>query len=306
MANPDPARDIDRIFADGALIDEAVQTASHVAVDAHRRAGRPLVVFRNGRIDHVPPDELHERRDKPEITEALLVETEFSVPRTAREFTLWVEDRCQAIADAPALKRAGLLHESLFKKFYEEAYPLAVFVRAVFRGRRDVVCALSSDHMDYDAVLQDFSVTPPRTLYVELTTAAFDKEESLRMKSFLEHGHVPVFGRVSTVLKQDGSQAIIVDNEAVAHDELLARTAQRIENAIRRKSTDRHRGHYGRDHCLVISFDDWLWFGTDHDRTILRSQAERILAANEVNFSEVYILGLSGKTLLRLAGQPSS
>src|SRR5205814_4354360 len=115
MANPDPAKDIDRIFADGALVDEAVQTASHVAVDADRRAGRSLVVFRDGRIDHVSPDELHKRLDNPEVAEALLIETEFSVPRTAREFTLWVEDRCQAIADAPALKRAGLLHETLFK-----------------------------------------------------------------------------------------------------------------------------------------------------------------------------------------------
>ena len=53
MANPDPARDIDRIFADGALIDEAVQTASHVAVDAHQRAGRPLVGVRNGRIEAI-------------------------------------------------------------------------------------------------------------------------------------------------------------------------------------------------------------------------------------------------------------
>ena len=68
---------------------------------------------------------------------------------TSNEFNLAASKRQQTRFDGECflVLRAGLLHESLFKKFYEEAYPLAVFVRAVFRGRRDIVCALSSDQV---------------------------------------------------------------------------------------------------------------------------------------------------------------
>ena len=77
-ANYKPSR-IDQVFADGRLIDEALIAAAADARDRHRRAGVPLVVFRDGRIEHVPADRL-----VPDV-DTLLMDADFEAERTARE-----------------------------------------------------------------------------------------------------------------------------------------------------------------------------------------------------------------------------
>ena len=52
------AKDIGRIFAKGTAIDEAVKRAARRAIEQHRRAGLPLVVYRDGKIAWVPAEEL--------------------------------------------------------------------------------------------------------------------------------------------------------------------------------------------------------------------------------------------------------
>ena len=51
-------KDIGRIFAKGTAIDEAVRRAARKAIEQHRRAGLPLVVYRDGEIAWVPAEEL--------------------------------------------------------------------------------------------------------------------------------------------------------------------------------------------------------------------------------------------------------
>jgi hypothetical protein len=56
MSRP-PARDIAKIFREGTLIDKALERAAHEAMLAHKRAGVPLVVWKDGKVVHVSPDE---------------------------------------------------------------------------------------------------------------------------------------------------------------------------------------------------------------------------------------------------------
>ncbi|HMH53603.1 MAG TPA: hypothetical protein VK548_25445, partial [Candidatus Acidoferrum sp.] len=56
-SNDEPSR-IDQVFADPRWVEEALTAAAADAIDQHRRAGVPLVVVRDGRIDHVPADRL--------------------------------------------------------------------------------------------------------------------------------------------------------------------------------------------------------------------------------------------------------
>jgi hypothetical protein len=46
--------DINEIFAEGRLIDEAIRLAAREALLEHKRAGLPIVVFRNGKTVLVP------------------------------------------------------------------------------------------------------------------------------------------------------------------------------------------------------------------------------------------------------------
>ncbi len=50
-------RDIQKIFAEGTLIDEAMGNAAREAHRIHKRAGHPLAIWRDGRVQWVTPEE---------------------------------------------------------------------------------------------------------------------------------------------------------------------------------------------------------------------------------------------------------
>lgn len=51
---------IDEIFAEGTPIDEALKKAVREAVLQHKRAGNPIVVWRDGKTVWLQPDEIDE------------------------------------------------------------------------------------------------------------------------------------------------------------------------------------------------------------------------------------------------------
>jgi len=57
--------DIQDAFKRGTPIDEAMNQAARDAVLAHKRAGVPLVVWRDGRVQLVSPDEFEEDPKTP-------------------------------------------------------------------------------------------------------------------------------------------------------------------------------------------------------------------------------------------------
>ena len=54
---PRETRDIQKIFADGVLIDEAMRKAAREALRIHKRAGHPLAIWRDGRVQWISPEE---------------------------------------------------------------------------------------------------------------------------------------------------------------------------------------------------------------------------------------------------------
>ena len=59
-----PEKDIARIFREGTLIDEAICWAGREAVRQHKEKGLPLVIWRDGQIVWVSPEELEEEGEK--------------------------------------------------------------------------------------------------------------------------------------------------------------------------------------------------------------------------------------------------
>lgn len=59
--NEEPTRSIDELFADDALITDAINRAMREAVLSHARAGNPVATCRDGQVVWISPEEILER-----------------------------------------------------------------------------------------------------------------------------------------------------------------------------------------------------------------------------------------------------
>ena len=53
-----PEKTIDEIFKEGSLIDKALKKAVQEALVRHKQAGNPIVVWRDGKIVWLKPEEI--------------------------------------------------------------------------------------------------------------------------------------------------------------------------------------------------------------------------------------------------------
>lgn len=56
-----PEKSINEIFAEGTLIDKALKQAVREAILQHKRAGNPIVVWRDGKMVWLKPEEIVEQ-----------------------------------------------------------------------------------------------------------------------------------------------------------------------------------------------------------------------------------------------------
>ena len=260
-ADGNPSR-IDQVSADPRWVGEALTAAAADAIDRHQRAGVPMVVFRDGRVEHVPAERLG-----PDVG-ALLKDVDFEAERSASELIAWFEERRSEINSCLLAKEPAL--------FYEELYPFALWLGHRYAGREDVMCSLNSGatgDSDYDAVVKDRATDPPTVTYVQLTTTTFVRAEFLKV--------VPAHGP---------------SDESVffTHEERLSAAFDKIERVVRLKS----KNPYGPQYVLVVCFDDFMWFGTEDDRTALTSLVTTRLPSWGLNVATLYVVGISGRTLL--------
>jgi hypothetical protein len=229
----------------------------------------------------------------------LLTETELAIPRTPVELDCWVKAKCRLIADCPEAKEPALLHQGLFKKFYEEVYPLSLFVNHRYSGRSDIRCIPNLDDRDFDARILDDSISPPAELKVEITSAIEGHDQHLRMKYFSSHGQVSVWGTLSASGTEKRGHEIHVANEMTAHPDLLNRTFCLIRSAVKRKSRKPNQPRkYGQGHILVVVFDDHHWFKPGQDTEDLKDFVTQHVLAFPLDFAALYVVGLSGNTFV--------
>jgi hypothetical protein len=229
--------------------------------------------------------------------EALLTTEELTKPRTPGELTQWVEAKCRLFADHREAREWVLLRQGLSKKFHEEIYPLYRFVTHLYGGRTDIRCIPNLDDSDFDATILDYSVSPSCKLKVEITSAIDGYGEHLRMRYFLTHGEVNAYGAVSHSGTKRRGHRIHVENEAINHSDHLQRAFRLIRCAVERKSASADKSRrYGHGYVLVIAFDDWGWFNTSRDMEIMKDFMGKHVLTLPLNFSDLYVVGLSGKT----------
>jgi hypothetical protein len=233
---------------------------------------------------------------------SLLIAQELTTPRTTTQLAQWVEEKCRLFASHNEAKEWALLHKGVFKKFYEEVYPLSLFATHLYAGRSDIQCIPNLDYKDFDAVIIDSSTSPPSELKVEITSALDEKEghdKHLRMEYFVQHGEVNVWGTLSASGTKKSGHQIHIENEAIDRNDLLKQTFSLIRSAIERKSV-RHKEpqKYGQGHILIVAFEDWQWFEPDKDIPALKYFMKQHVLTLPLNFADLYVLGLSGKTFV--------
>jgi hypothetical protein len=230
---------------------------------------------------------------------SLLTKEELITPRTPTELARWVEGKCRLIADCREAKEWALLRKGLSKKFYEEVYPLSRFVTHLYAGRSDIKCIPNLDSRDFDTTIRDYSTSPPSELKVEITSAIEGYEEHLRMKYFLEHGHVSVWDKVSASGNERVGHKIDVENELTADSDLLKQTFSLILSAVKGKSVIPNKTpKYGQGHVLIVAFGDWGWFKSKQKMAALKDFVEKDVLTLPLDFAALYVVGLSGKTFV--------
>jgi hypothetical protein len=114
------------------------------------------------------------------------------------------------------------------------------------------------------------------------------------MEHLVKHGHVSVWGPV-TARGNKRNRQLHVEVRAVAHPELIARHLGWIKAAAEGKAAK--ADHYGRSHVLVIAFEDFFELG-DSDIACLRSFITEHVLTLSLNFSALFLVGMSGTTFL--------
>jgi hypothetical protein len=158
------------------------------------------------------------------------------------------------------------------------------------------------DNRDFDATILDYSTSPPSELKVEITFA-MDKikgyQEHLRMKYFIEHRTVSVWDKVSASGNERVGHKIDVENELIAHSDLLKQTYSLIRSAVKGKSVIPDKPQrYGQGHVLIVAFDDWQWFKPEQEMAALKAFMKKEVLTLPLNFAALYVVGLSGKTFV--------
>ena len=226
---------------------------------------------------------------------SLLTKEELSTPRTPVELDQCVKNKGYMFRG----NRSATLHEGLFKEFFEEVFPLNIFVNHFYKGRADIQCIPNLDRKrDFDAIIVDYSSSPPSEIKVEITYAR-PENEHLRMEYLLEHGYVNAFGKVTSSGTKNTGHKIHAEDKMYSSTDYLEQACSLIQSAVERKSIKLNAPQkYGQGHVLLVAFHEWGLIRSGQAPIAIKDYVERHVLQLPLNFAALYVVGLSRQTFL--------
>ncbi|MFA4902959.1 MAG: hypothetical protein WC600_09450 [Desulfobaccales bacterium] len=217
--------------------------------------------------------------------------------RTPGELSLWWEKKNREFANSKEGHHYVLLKKELTKKFLEEILPLSLLANILYADRCDIICIPNLGNDNFDAIIRNNSCSPPIEQKIEFTLAIDGKDDHLRTKYLVEHGHVCLTGPLKSRGNEKTGHKIFVGNEVANHFELLQKNFALIKQCAGQKCKPKN---YGKNHILVIVIDDNLAprYGNQRDLEVLNKFIESNVINLPLDFRKLYILGISGKTFL--------
>ncbi len=232
----------------------------------------------------------------------ILTKEDCELERTPQQLIAWFEEKNGLFSQTKEGKKYALLHKGLAKAFFEEIYPLSLFAKHRYNCRTDVGCKPNLGNENFDAHVIDYAKNPPQQYKIEFTQAVDGYEDYLRMVYFTEHGHANALGNVTVEGTKKTGHKIEVENEVVEHKEIVKRGLKLITDAARQKA----KKSYGEDMSLVITFDDYSAFWASEELYLLKDHTQTEILPMKLDFSCLYLMGLSGNSLLKFPLRGSS
>jgi hypothetical protein len=228
---------------------------------------------------------------------SILTEEDMKKERTPEELSLWWEEKNREFASSEEGRQYILLKRGLTSKFRDEIYPLMILANIKYMGRSDIGCIPNLRNDNFDAIIRDYSCSPPTELKLEFTLAIDGHDDHLRMKYFIEHNYVSLTEPLSHTGTEKTGHKIALEGVLPSHYALLENNFLLIKNRAQQKCKPKS---YGKNHILVIIIDHNISPGFDNEKDLkaLKEFTETNLINLPLDFGELYILGLSGKTLL--------
>lgn len=225
----------------------------------------------------------------------ILSRSDMAQPRSPSEFHKWVMAKCSELGATDAAKAFARSGALLPKKFYDEVFPLAIFVEREFAGLGDVLVQPNLDNDNFDGQITVGTGRNTRTTFVEITYAKDGYDESLRMEALCRDGHVSLTGPVSSSGRKGWpNRKVLVEDEAISHLAMLANYLAIVRERLKEKTLSQH----GKDHVLVVAVDDHLPLRTPPDIDALHSAASSWLSELALDFGRVVLLGMAGNLYL--------
>jgi hypothetical protein len=224
----------------------------------------------------------------------ILTKSEMVRARPPDELAAWIAQISRLFGSSKEAKQYARLGRGFTKRFYEEVRPLGLLVQHLFDSRSDVLCIPNLGNENYDAIVRFTEDGVERESYIEFTYAKEGYEESLRMEVLNERGSVNALAEVKVTGTKATGHKIEIPEKAVLRDHTLNKNLSLIKQRVEAKTGK----DYGSSHSLVVVIDDYLGFQFPEDETRLRQFVNTELISLELNFSRLYLLGASGKSLL--------
>lgn len=225
----------------------------------------------------------------PEILNAV----DMMTPRTVPDFLAWVTQKEEDLSAIP--KAEQFIGSTLKTKFYDEIYPLSVYVKREYSNNSDVIVTPNLNNDNFDATVTFKGLRSK--VFIELTRAKNGYDESLHMEVLTRDGYVPWGhgGPITSVSGRKGApnRVIEISLKVVDRtDELLAEHFLLVETTVKAKAGGRQ---YGKNFILLVIVDDYDHFPTDSDHTKLDGFVRNNLLCADLDFARLIIIGISGK-----------
>lgn len=223
----------------------------------------------------------------------ILNAVDMMTPRTVPNFLAWVTQKGEDLSAIP--KAEQYIGSTLKTKFYDEIYPLSVYIKREYSNNSEVVVTPNLNNDNFDATVTFEGLRSK--VFIELTRAKKGYDESLRMEVLARDGYVPWgdAGPITSVSGRKGTPNRVIEilPTFVDHtDELLAEHFLLVETTVKAKSDGRQ---YGKNFILLVIVDDYDHFRTDSDHAKLDGFVRNNLLCSDLDFARLIIFGISGK-----------
>jgi hypothetical protein len=229
---------------------------------------------------------------------SILTKEDMKKERTPGELSLWWEKKNREFANSEEGHQYVLLKKGLTGKFLDEILPLSLLANILYSGRSDIGCTPNLSNDNFDAIIRDYSQSPPYELKIEFTLAIDGHDDHLRMKHLVEHGHVSLTGPLKYTGTEKTGHKINIVNKAANHNDSLIKTFTLIKVRAEQKCKPKK---YGKNYILVITIDDHIAprYDNKNDLEALNEFIKSYVINLPLDFGALYVLGLSGKTFLK-------